>query len=304
MIGWILQKNYPGKIISYETIKLIESAKKKGILLLLIDPWEFEIIITENKKKRILLNYNIIEIPDFILPRLGSSISYFALTLIKHCEKLGVYCCNDSASIELVKDKLLQIQFLSNYNFRVPKTILAKFPINIQWIGDEIKYPLLVKLLTGSRGRGVFLCENQNIFEDLIRILEISSNRQLNFIIQEFISTSSGRDLRIFIVGDKILGGIERKSLDKSFKSNFSRGGLTQYYSISKELKNEILKIMKLFNLKIAGIDLLFDKDKFKICEINSSPGFKGFELVNKVDVSVEILNYIVDQIAIRKKMF
>ncbi|MCB9201910.1 MAG: RimK family alpha-L-glutamate ligase [Flavobacteriales bacterium] len=292
MLGWILQRNYLGKQISYETQKMISTAKELGIELSLHDPREFEIVVTREDRKSVLLNNVPTQIPDFIIPRMGATTTYFAFAVIRHFERLGVYCVNPSASIDTVKDKLFQMQILANSGFSIPKTILAKFPVDSHWVEKQIKFPAIVKALSGSQGSGVFLCENQNMLEDLMKVIE-SANKDANFIIQEFISDSRGRDLRVYVIGGKVVGAMERSSSDESFKANFSRGGTVKPFKITEELEKKVLEITELFNLEIAGIDLLFDGTDFRICEVNSSPGFKGLEKVNDVDVAVEILNYI-----------
>lgn len=292
MLGWILQKNYPGKEVSQETVQLIETGARMGIEIKLIDPREFEIVVTREDRKSVLLNNVPTKIPDFIIPRMGATTTYFALAVIRHFEKLGVYCVNPSQSIETVKDKLFQMQILAQTNYLIPKTILAKFPVDSAWIGKQLGYPVVVKALSGSQGSGVFLCESETMLEDLLKVIEIA-NKDANFIIQEFISDSKGRDLRVFVIGDRVIGAMERYSNDDSFKANFSRGGGVKPYPVTEKIREKALEITKLFNLEIAGIDLLFDGDDFRVCEVNSSPGFKGFQKVNDIDVAKEILLYI-----------
>lgn len=296
MFGWILQRNFPGKQISHETLKLIETAGELGIQLTLHDPREFEIVVTREDRKSVLLNNVTTKLPDFVIPRMGATTSYFALAVIRHFEKLGIYCVNPSQSIETVKDKLFQMQILANSDYSIPKTILAKFPVNPEWINKQLGFPVIVKALSGSQGSGVFLCETENMLEDLMKVIEIA-NRDSNFIFQEFISDSRGRDLRVFVVGDQVIGAMERNASDQSFKANFSRGGIAKPYTISKEVEAKVLAITKLFNLEIAGIDLLFDGDSFRVCEVNSSPGFKGLEEATQLNVAKEILLYIKNQV-------
>jgi len=296
MLGWILQRNYIGKKVSYETIKLIEEGEKMGMKLELHDPSAFEIVVTREDRKSVLL-YNIsTKIPDFLFPRMGATTTYFALALMRHFEKLGVYCINTSHSIETVKDKLFQMQILASNNLPIPKTILAKFPVDTTFVQKQLGYPVIVKALSGSQGSGVFLANDENNLEDFMKMIEIT-NKESNLILQEFIAGSKGRDLRVFVVGDKVIGAMERYATDDSFKANFSRGGGVRAYKVSAQVEEKVIEITKLFNLKIAGIDLLFDGENFKICEVNSSPGFKGLEQAIEKNVAKEILTYIKDEV-------
>jgi len=114
-------------------------------------------------------------------------------------------------------------------------------------------------------------------------------------IIQEYIKNSSGKDIRVIVVGDEILGAMMRVS-NSGFKSNFHQGGSVKFLEIDEEMKNIALKASKSVGLKMAGVDLLIDSNGYKICEINSSPGYEGFELATGINVSNRILQYAISK--------
>lgn len=101
-------------------------------------PEQFDIIVTKDDRKSIRIDGEVQHLPDFILPRMGSGTTYFALAVIRHFERLGVPVINGSEAIETVKDKLYSIQVLAENNLPVPKTMLAKFPINAELIEKQI----------------------------------------------------------------------------------------------------------------------------------------------------------------------
>lgn len=295
MTGWILQKEANIKIPSYEMIKLLETAEKFGIDLKLHDPKQIEIIVTREDRKSVLFDNQPTKLPDFIFPRMGAHTSYFALAVLRHLERLGVYCVNGSVGIETVKDKLYQMQILAE-KFPVPKTMLAKFPVDAGLVEKQFKFPVIVKALSGMQGSGVFLSPDAQSFEDLGNLIMIT-NQNAEIIIQEFISASHGKDLRVFVIGDKVVGCMQRFATDNSFKANFSRGGGVQEFPLTPEIEELALQVTKEVGLEIAGVDLLFDKDGFKICEVNSSPGFKGMEQATGKDIAKEIISYIYDKV-------
>lgn len=297
MKGWIFQRVNPAKSITYETEKLIFTAQQHNIQLSLHDPTELNLSVSRQNRKEIFLN-NIPElIPDFLLPRMGATTGYFALAAIRHLENLKVCTINSSQSIETVKDKLHQMQILAAHNIDMPKTLLMKFPLDIYWVEKELQFPVVVKILSGSQGSGIFLCTDKNMLIDLAKMIELTSHREANIIMQEFIAGSKGRDLRVFVIGNKVIGAMERYSTDDSFKANFSRGGQVKAYKISSELEEKAVQITKLFGLEISGVDFLFDGDDFKICEINSSPGFKGLEKSTGINIAQEIISYVKSKI-------
>ena len=86
---------------------------------------------------------------------------------------------------------------MSGWEYPIPKTMLAKFPFNVEVVDQEFTYPVIVKLVSGSRGRRIFIYENRGQMEDLGEMIEISSDSSVKVIIQEFISSSRGKDIRL-----------------------------------------------------------------------------------------------------------
>ena len=294
MIGWILYKPSDELLEqeSYEVKRFVEKAPKYDIDLHVINPEHIELIVTRDGRKSILVNNQEVSVPVFVMPRTGASTNYFTLAVIRHLERLGVYTVNTAQSIDTVKDKLFTLQILARFDLPIPKTILAKFPVDSEVIEKQLKFPVIVKTLSGSQGCGVFLSTDKNSFQDLMQLIQVT-NKNANIILQEFIKKSKGRDLRVFTVGGKVIAAMERSSTDGSFKANFSRGGKVKQYTVSKDLEWLSLEISRILNLDIAGIDFLFDSSGFRICEVNSSPGFKGLESCCDVDVAKEVFEFV-----------
>jgi len=294
MLGWILHKHsdFLIKPETYEIQKLIEEGRQVGIEIQVLQPEQIEIIVNRDDRKSIFVNDISTPLPDFIIPRMGAGTTYFALALIRHLEKLGVYSFNSANSIDIVKDKLYQMQILAESGMPIPKTMLAKFPLDLQLVGKHIGFPVVIKTLSGSQGSGVFLCETLHALEELMHMVE-NSNPNVNLIFQEFVKTSHGRDLRVVTVGGRVVGAMVRTASDGNFKANYSRGGTVQKFEITPEIEWLVLEIARKLDLDIAGIDLLFDGDRFKICEVNSSPGFEGLEQACEKNIAREIIQFV-----------
>jgi len=294
MEGWILYRQRQSEITSdkYEMNRFLEAAKKREIDLKILSPEQFDLLVNRDDNKSVIVDNHYTRLPQFLLPRQGASTPYFSLAVIRHLERLGVHTFNSSESIETVKDKLYTQQILASNNFPVPRTMLARYPLNIQLIEDTLGFPIVVKTISGSQGSGVFLCETKGHLEDLMQLID-TAKAQANFIIQEFIQTSKGRDLRVFIVGSRVIACMERISRDGNFKANFSRGGEVKAFSVNPEIIWLATESARVLNLDIAGIDLLFDGENFKVCEANSSPGFKGIESCCDVSIPDDIFDFI-----------
>lgn len=294
MKGWILYDNKAFKVHSnsYENTRFLEMAKKMNIELEILRPDQFELIVTREDRKSILVDEKSISLPDFVIPRMGAGTSYFALAVIRHLERMGINTINSSSSIEIVKDKLYSHQILAENSLPVPKTMLLKFPVNVDIVEKQLGFPVVVKTLSGSQGSGVFLSESKSSFADLMQLIE-GTNSNANIILQELIESSKGKDLRVFTIGGRVVACMKRTAKDGDFKANFSSGGKVEEFEITPEIEWLATQTSQLLNLDIAGIDLLFDKDHHKICEANSAPGFKGLEKCCNVNIAEEVFNFI-----------
>ena len=294
MRGWILYDDYnEGLRKEYHEIqRLLEVGQQRGIDLRVLSPNQFDLIVTQDDRDSVIIDGEVVPLPDFFMPRLGASTTYFAIAVSRHLERLGVYAINTSSSIEAVKDKLYTQQILAGSNMPVPKTMLAKYPIDVDLVEEQFGFPVIVKTLSGAQGTGVFLSERKSKFRDLMDLIN-ATNRDANIIIQEFVASSRGRDLRVFTIGGRAVACMERKSLDGNFKANLSQGGIASKVELTPEIEWLATETARILELEIAGIDLLFDGEHFKICEANSAPGFKGIEECHDISIPDAIFDFI-----------
>lgn len=285
----------------YSIKRLLEVARNRGIDIKVVKPEQFELIITRSDTKSILIDDKSETLPDFVIPRTGSETTYYAFSVIRQLQYLGTYVCNDSNAIYSVKDKLYMHQLLARSKLSSPKTMLAKFPITPEVVRREIGFPLVIKNVTGTQGKGIYLCESESKFVDVMELV-YSNNNKANVILQEFIQNSYGTDLRVFVVGGKVVACMKRSAIN-SFKANYSKGANVEAFQLTPEIEWLSTETAKLFNLDIAGIDLLFDKGEFKICEANSSPGFIGLEQVVGKIIAESIIDYILVKIGFNSEV-
>ena len=290
MNGWILYKNDLKE--SYETQKLVEEFDKQGIKVRVVQPDDVDIFVDRDDRKSILVAGRTRQLPDFVMPRTGSGTSYFIKAIIRHLERLGVVLINGSDAIDNVKDKLYTQQILGESKLPVPKTLLVKHPINLEWVETNINFPVIIKTLSGSFGAGVFLAENKKQLEQLVKMAEITK-KSYNIIVQEFIKDSWGKDIRVFVLNGKVIGCMMRQATDDDFRANITRGGEGIPYQIDNDIEWLGGESARLLNLDIAGVDLLFDNGGYRICEVNSSPGFEGMDKYTKTNIAEDIVTYV-----------
>lgn len=294
MRGWILHSvsDNGTRPDDYEIRRFQEVSQTCGVDLRVLRPEQFDLIVTRDDRRSVRVDAEVVPLPDFVLPRSGAKTAYFALAVIRHLERLGVHSFNKSAAIETVRDKLYTQQILAASDLPFAKTMLAKFPVDVDLVEKDLGFPVVVKTISGSKGVGVFLCEDLPRFQDLMDLIGAAES-SANIILQELVPTSFGRDLRVVTVGGRAVACMQRTAQGEGFKANFSAGGSVESYQLTPEIEWLALEASRVFDLDIAGIDLLFDEDHFKICEVNSAPGFRGIEQCCDVNIPSEILDFI-----------
>jgi gamma-F420-2:alpha-L-glutamate ligase len=277
---------------SYETNRLIEEFQKQDIEIQLVDPNTVDIFVNKDNKKSILVNGEPSDLPKFVFPRTGSGTSYYIKAVIRHFERMGVPVINSSDAIDNVKDKLYTHQILAQSNLDIPKTMLLRHPIDIDFVEKNIGFPVIVKKISGSYGRGVFLCEDKKQLKQLVTMAELTK-KSYDIILQEFIKDTWGKDLRVMVVNNKVVGCMLRQATDDDFRANITRGGEGFPYEVNEQIDWLSVESSKALGLDIAGVDLLFQNGGYKICEVNSNPGFEGMEMFTKKNIAGEIVSFI-----------
>ena len=276
---------------TYERERFIEEADKYGIDFNLVFADEIDLIVSRDDRKSIRYRNDIVPLPDCLLARTGSGTGYFNLSVLRQFERLNVPTLPNSSAIEASKDKMFANQILAQHGLPIPKTMLTRFPCPAELVEKVVGFPCVMKVVTGSHGNGVYLCHTPKEFEDLSELIS-SLDSKTSMIIQEYISHSEGRDLRVIVIGGRVVGAMQRTATDGSFKANISRGGEGVAYDVDDEMEMLAIQVSKVLDLDIAGVDLLFHPDGYKVCEANSSPGFKGFEAALGINIPEKVFNY------------
>jgi gamma-F420-2:alpha-L-glutamate ligase len=276
----------------YESNRLVESFANKGITATMCHPDDFDIIVDRNIHKGIKYKGQDMELPRLVLVRLGAGILPFQLAVVRHFEQAGVPCINGSLPIEIVKDKLRTSQILSRAGIVIPNTMMVRMPIDDGLVESNIGFPCVVKVVTGSYGEGVYLCEKKRDYKKLMEFIDNLGNKK-TMIVQKYMGERIGEDLRVLVIGGKVLGAMKRTAPDGDFRANITNGGTGENYPLTEEIEFLARETARALNLDIAGVDLLFDKNGFVVCEANSNPGFSGFETYCQVDVADAITEYI-----------
>lgn len=267
-----------------EIFRFQETAQRLGIDVEVLKPQDFDLIVGLRRGWDASYRARSLEKPDFIIARTGAETNYFTLAVLRHFERQGVRMVNGAHAIECVADKLHSLQLLASHDIPIPRTILGKFPVDIDLIDRELGFPVVVKTVRGTRGESVMLCESREKFGELAGLLD-GARPGADLIFQRYVSKSHGRDIRLLVVGGKVVAAMERRATNGGFRSNTSQGGTATQYDPPPEMKALAIRAAKVLQLDVAGVDILFDEEGFRVCEANSAPGFQSLEAACAIDV-------------------
>lgn len=245
-------------------------------------------LLVERGQFKVVYNDEILPKPDLIIPRIGSSVTFYGSTVVRHFEQMGVPTLNNAVSILNSRDKFKSLQFLAANGIQIPTTYFSHDLFYAKSIvQNKLGYPFIIKVLEGTQGIGVYLVKDQeNASEILSHLLE----KKTKIVLQQYIEEFSGRDLRVFIVGNKIVAKMMRIAGGDDFRSNLHRGGRGEKVDLSPDEKEMALKAVKALNLQVAGVDILRSKRGPMVIEVNSSPGLEGIERVSEEKVAEAII--------------
>ena len=279
---------------SYSTRRLREAALQRGHNVKVLNTLKFAIDLEQGKpdlyfRQKRLSQY------DAVLPRIGSSITYYGTAVVRQFEQMDVFCANSSASISSSRDKLRSLQILSRHHIGIPQTTFVRDKKDvlpaIERVGGA---PVVIKLIEGTQGIGVILANSLNTAAGIIELLQ---SQKQSVLIQKFVKESKGRDIRAFVVGDRVVGAMRRVAQGQEFRSNVHRGGITEPVILDDLYKETAVRASQILGLRVAGVDLLEGKDGPQIMEVNSSPGLEGIEGCTQLDIAGSIIDYIAAQV-------
>jgi len=227
---------------------------------------------------------------DVIIPRILPGLSTYGASIVRQFEMMGVYTTAKSIAITRSRDKLRSLQLLSKSGVGLPRTIFSRETSEIDDLIEHIGLPMIIKLVSGTQGKGVGIAETKKAARSVIQAFYVLDT---SFLMQEFIEESGGADIRAFIVGNQVIASMKRQGLDDDFRSNLHQGGTGKAIKLSIEEKKAALKAAKAMGLQICGVDLIRSARGPLVIEVNSAPGLEGIESVTQRDIAEKIIEYV-----------
>jgi len=217
------------------------------------------------------------------------------LDLLSRLEKIGVCMVNSRETIELSSDKYRTYIKLQDFGLTQPKTVLI--PNEKTWEGavEELdsKFPIIMKTLEGSKGVGVLFIESERQMESLIQLL-YSQNEDIDLLIQEYIKTDG--DIRVIVLGGKIIAAMKRDVVEGDFRSNVSQGAKVKEYNLTEIEVEQCLLAAKAIDGSWVAVDFIPSKnpktEPLYILEVNHSPGTEGIEEATGKNIVKQVVDF------------
>lgn len=284
--GWII---YNGSLVNdkfRDQAELVhEAAERAGIQTTIYKNYEVLMDVTRSLET----------LPDFVV-FLDKDI-----ILAMYLKSLGIPVFNDPDVIERCDNKTKQSITLACDAIPMPRTILApkvypKFTIQksdyYERVLEELELPMIIKEAHGSFGMNVYLIETKEQFYE-----KTDQLRGIDYLFQEFVATSRGRDIRVNIVGGKIIAAMYRHS-ETDFRANITNGGVASNIELTSEQQQIALQAAKSVGADFAGVDLLFGEDeKPLVCEVNAAAHIRNIYNVTGINVADAMIAYILEVI-------
>ena len=269
------------------TRRLEEVLVERGHTVALIQPEDLQIVV-DGEVPLLLHGGRALELPDAVIPRIPASKSVLGAAIVTQFEQMGVFCLNSTRAIESSRNKLRALQKLSRHGIALPKTMFLSARGRgldgfIEQVGGA---PVIIKLVEGTQGVGVMLAEHE---EGALAILETLRKTGHDVLLQAFVAESRGRDVRMLVVGGKVLAAVRRVATGREFRSNVHSGAQAEACAIDPAYADTARRAAQILGLAVAGVDMLEGRDGPVIMEVNSSPAIAGMEEATGMDLATPI---------------
>ena len=285
----------------YSCQRLRAAAQKRGHKMDILDPNRcllklnptsphFDIYYQQDTHKPpILLSHY-----DGVLPRFGVTSTQMGCFVLQHFQAQGIPCLNTEAAVRLARDKWQSLQVLHSHHIPIPLSTFAGTEVTQPYY--QMAAPMVLKHLQGMQGDGVMLANTWMQAEACY------AEQHTPMLAQEFIAQAKGKDLRCFVIGDRVVATMQRQSPENDFRANCHLGGKATVIDVPESVKQLAVQATKTIGLDVAGVDLIQSERGYLVLEVNASPGLEMIEKTSGIDIADRILAYFESKITKFKK--
>ncbi|MFA6917672.1 MAG: RimK family alpha-L-glutamate ligase [Candidatus Gracilibacteria bacterium] len=278
------------KMASEEEIRMKREAKARGHVSRIFRAAKFQMVYDQASpwffyNGKPMKKYDVIITRPSVIRDVDLSIA-----LIEQMEMAGIPLFNSYQSILKAKNKIKTVQILDHYGIPIPKTVVLHRSADVAQATKLVGgFPVIVKSPFGSFGNGVTIMESMRALNSFL-----VWDKPL-YLLQEYVKYAKGKDMRIFVVNGKVIGGMMRSAKKGEFRSNIELGGVGAPVELTPEEISIAVRSVQALDLNYGGVDVMRSKNGPVVLEVNSNPGFKALEVSTGVNVAGAIVDYAIE---------
>lgn len=283
----------PGpSFIKYSTKRLLEEGKRVFSSVKLVPVIDVKLKINKSGLDAIYEKESLKEF-DYILPRIDSKRAVVGYPVMRFLDDMDIKKPYPAETVLIAHNKFLTLEQLIKNNLPVPETYLTGSKASAKEILKKEKLPVIIKLLSSFGGQGVMIMESKEAAESAI---ETMKTLKQEILLEKFIK-NPGEDIRGIVAGDEIIASYKRIAAPGEMKSNIYAGGRPQPFKLNEEMCDIVLKCAEAVKSKICAVDLVQDKDKIYVLEVNINPGLQGIEKATDINVAQRIIDFVKSEV-------
>ncbi|MCW2955833.1 MAG: rimK [Thermoleophilia bacterium] len=274
----------------YSTRRLVEAANARGHEVRVVDHTRCYVEVS-NSGPTVFYDGEALADIDAIIPRIGTSVTEYGSAIVRQFETQGVFTTTPSIALVRARDKLRSLQLFARERIAIPHTLFARRPSDLDdLLGRLGGPPVVIKLLEGTQGVGVVLAETKKA---AISVLQAFEGLKADVIVQEFIKEAKGEDLRVIVIGGRVVAAMRRVGAPGEFRANVHQGGSAEKVTLTQRERRLAVRASKAVGLQVSGVDMLRSERGPLVIEVNASPGLEGIETASGVDVAGAIVQWV-----------
>lgn len=284
---------------NHSTRSLVEAANKAGHTAHVRDPFGFYMQIG-GTGPRMTYDGTLAQNFDVVIPRLSGATARYGGEVLSHFEWLGVPVVNSADAIANARHKFRSLRILAQHGLPIPPSLTVGSASFLEDAVPQIgEYPFILKPFYGTHGIGVMLLDTPT---SLTSTVEAMCELHRDYIIQSFIAEAAGVDIRVLVVGGKVIAAMKRYASPGEFRANIHQGANGQAIKLTDEYSCIATEAATALNLGIAGVDILQTNNGPVILEVNTSPGFEELESVTGTNIAKTMIDFAVELAKNHKK--
>ena len=277
---------------NHATRRLVEASLAVGHTPKVLNPFGFYLYIGSSGAR---IYYEETPASDFgvVLPRLSTATAQYGEEVVAHFEWTGTPVVNRSYAIANARNKFCALRILAQHGLPVPPSFAAGSARHVdRSVHQTGEYPFIMKPFEGTHGNAILLLDTPTSLKSAI---DAMCDLHQDYVIQPFIAESAGNDVRVIVVGGKVIAAMRRTAQEGEFRSNVHRGGQGQPIELHSEYGDTAIRAAEAMELDIAGVDLLETLAGPMVLEVNPSPGFEEIEAVTGIRVAEAMVTFAVE---------